>query len=142
MKTAIFYGGKSVEHEISIITALQIYDSLKGANRDCILIYLDKDNRMLFSEKLKDKEFYYNFDTTSKKVHEIYIENSNVPLIKFKRKKKAIKFDVAILAFHGQGTEDGILSSLFELTNIPYVGPSVLSGSLCQDKILSKIIIF
>lgn len=140
MKIAIFYGGKSVEHEISIITALQVYESLKGADRECFLIYLDKNNHMYYSNYLSDKKFYSEFSSKNKKVHEIYIENASQPTIKFKHKKKLLKFDIAFLAVHGQGVEDGSLSSLFELLNIPYVGPSIISGSLCQDKILSKII--
>ncbi len=142
MRSAIFYGGRSVEHEISIVSALQAYQTLIGQGQKPILVYLDKSNRMFVGKELEDKSTYINFEGQIKKLREVYIDFLVGPTIIFKkRRKRKINFDVALLLVHGYGVEDGTLSALFELLNIPYFGPSVLSGSICQDKVLTKTIL-
>ena len=122
MNIAVFYGGRSVEHEVSVISALQVMKTLLFEH-NIIPVYLDKENRMFFNKK---DEMFVDRDDSG-----YFIFNKRKP-------KKKKYFDLAFLCFHGKGVEDGTISALFELLNIPYVGPNILSSSVCQNKYFTK----
>lgn len=139
MRVAVFFGGRSVEHEVSVISGIQVCKTL-GLEHDVIPVYLTKDNQMYLNKRLLDEDYYCNLELNKKCF--VNIHNDEIPYLRYNRfPYKKIPFDIALLCVHGKGVEDGTLSSLFELLNIPYVGPSVLSGAISQNKALCKKIL-
>jgi len=133
MKVGIVFGGPSVEHDISIITASQILASINPKKYKIIPIYYSKD-----------KKFYEvkNFDSLKKWTGDIKLLQE-IPINRLQGKKGGkfgtIKYvDCIISAFHGKNTEGGELAGLFEVLDIPYSSNSILGASLGQDKIVMK----
>ena len=136
---AVFFGGKSVEHDISIITALQVMQNLK--NYKIFPIYMTANGKFLYGEKLKFAKSYLSFN--EKKCLNVTFELGKEEIILYKNKtiKKRIKIDCALLCNHGHGGEDGTLQGLLELSQIPYTSSSVVSSSIVMDKVLTKVIL-
>lgn len=137
MNIAVFYGGRSVEHEVSVITALQVMKTLLFEH-NIIPVYLDKENRMFSNKSLFEKRNYLTLSFNQK--DELFIDKDDLGAFIYNKRKPKRKeyFDLAFLCFHGKGVEDGTTSALFELLNIPYVGPNILSSSICQNKYFTK----
>ena len=135
-KIAIVYGGKSLEHDISIITALLVMEELDRNNIDYIPIYVSRENVFFTGKALLNKDNYENKNHFIKgefKFHRGFYQ--------FKYGHKYIPIDVAILCVHGAGTEDGTLKALFNFMQIPSSSSSILSSSLMQDKNIAKEIL-
>lgn len=133
-KIGIIYGGKSVEHEVSIITGLQAYENLDKSKYVPELIYIDKDGDWFFGEKkLKDLNIYKNW---SKKCAKQFQPSLN------KKDKKNIlnSLDAAVIACHGNYGEDGKLQSFLEFLDIPYTSSGVVGSASGMDKIVMKSI--
>lgn len=132
-KIALFYGGNSPENEISILTALKVYEEMKKNGNEPLLVYIDFDNRFYSGKSLDDVKNYQN-KKGFKKIKIIRKNDRNY--ISFINKKKS--FDYAYILGHGINIEDGTLSSFFEMMNIPYLYDDLYNVSLLQDKSLSK----
>ncbi len=136
----VFYGGKSVEHDISIITALQaMSNEISGYN--FIPIYMTSDGKMLSGDNLKDGRTYLNIDKNIKNQCEVVIRcgSGKVSFFKKNKIKKEIILDCALLCNHGHGGEDGCLQGLLELAEIPYTSCDLSSSANCMDKDLTKL---
>lgn len=136
MKVAVFFGGRSVEHEVSVISGIQVCKTL-GLEHEVIPVYLTKENQMYVDNELLNSNHYIDLELNKRNY--VDLQNSNGAFLRYKTfPHKKIYFDIALLCVHGKGVEDGSLSSLFELLNIPYVGPSILSGAVSQNKAICK----
>ena len=133
-KIGIIYGGKSVEHEVSIITGLQAYENLDKSKYTVELIYIDKDGDWFFGEKkLKDLKIYKNWTKKSAKQFQ--------PSLNKKDKKNILNsLDAAVIACHGNYGEDGKLQSFLEFLDIPYTSSGVVGSASGMDKIVMKSI--
>ncbi len=144
MKTVIgvFFGGKSVEHEVSIISALQVIENLDREKYDIVPIYISKDNRFYTSELLTRVEEYKDLDEVKRLSNEVYFTHEGTSLIvNLKRgifKKVLAKIDIAFPVVHGLNVEDGTLEGFLEMYNIPYVGCDVCSSAVGMNKIIFK----
>ncbi len=142
----VFFGGPSVEHEVSIITALQAISHLRNMPRYRVIpIYISKDNQWYTGDYLFDIDHFKNLKNViaeTERIHMIKGDRSAF-LIRHHNKKRSAKDDIPIdMAFpiiHGTGGEDGSLQGFLEHMDIPYVGCNVLSASLTMDKIASKL---
>lgn len=130
---AIIYGGKSVEHEVSIITGLQIQENIDKNKYNETLIYIDKDGDWFIGDKLKNIKLYSNWDKEKKKVKKIYPE-----LNKKNRKNIFNKIDAAIIACHGTYGEDGKLQGFLDLLDVPYTSCGVVASASGMDKVVMK----
>ena len=139
MKTnvAVFFGGVSVEHEVSIISAVQAMHSMNTEKYNIIPIYITKDGIMLYGDKLNDIETFRRplLNTlkdefikviVARDGDSVYIYNQKAG---FKGRKPLTTIDIAFPIVHGTNVEDGALSGWFELLGIPYVGCDVLSAA-------------
>ena len=136
MNVAVFFGGKSVEHEVSVISGIQLCKTLL-LEHEVTPVYITKNNEFYVDRDLLNEGFY--LENHYHKNGFMRIENKEKPMLISKRNPlKKIRFDIAFLCVHGQGVEDGKIASLFELLDIPYVGPNVLSSSLAQNKYQTK----
>lgn len=144
MKTVIgvFFGGKSVEHEVSIISALQVVENLDKEKYDIIPIYISKDNKFYSSEFLSDINRYKDLDEIVRLSDEVYFTHENGSLLVNKKdgllKKVLFKIDIAFPVVHGLNVEDGTLEGFLEMYNIPYVGCDVCSSAVGMNKIIFK----
>lgn len=131
-KILLLFGGDSVEHEISIITALQLLNNYKGFF-ELVPCYLKK-GVFYFSEKLK-KLSTFKQDSVLKKAKKVrFIPNQNYIMLSGKK----IVFDAVLIVTHGALCEDGTLYSYFKTLNIDVIAQSPYSAVLGQDKILTK----
>ena len=127
MNIAIIYGGKSVEHEISVITALGAYEALKD-KYEVSLLYFNKSNELF----LLEEPIFIN----NKKPIKISLINGGYMCKKHKK-----RLDMAILCTHGGAMEGGGLQGLLELYNICYTGSDHITSSILIDKIFTKEIL-
>lgn len=137
---AVFYGGKSVEHDISIITALQaMSNKINGCS--FIPVYILPNGNMVSGDNLTEATTYLNFEKNVKNQCEVLLRSGSGKLSFMKKNKikKEIKIDCALLCNHGHGGEDGSLQGLLELAEIPYTSCNVSSSANCMDKSLTKI---
>jgi len=136
----VFYGGKSVEHDISIITALQ---AMSAAPKGFFMlpIYITPEGKMVTGDNLKQATTYLNFAKNVKGLKEVVVPigSGEICLCKRNKMKTRIKLDCALLCNHGHGGEDGSLQGLLELAEIPYTSCSVSSSAMCMDKDFTKV---
>lgn len=136
-KIAVIYGGKSVEHDISIITALQTMNIL-SKRYECVPIYIDGQGRWWSGKNLKNIGIYLDFEKRVKGKKQVFADfNKRGFLIG----KKFLKPAICFVCCHGLNGEDGTVSGLLELLDIPYSCSGVLSSALSMDKITTKILL-
>ena len=134
----IIYGSRSTEHDISILSALQIYNAIDKQKYNVDLIYVSHNFKWYTGKKLRDLSTYKEFDTKGLKEVAIlpssqylYIKN----MLGFRQYKK---IDCAILSLHGKNGEDGTIQGLLELSQIPYTSSGVVGSSVGLDKNIMK----
>ena len=144
MKTTVgvFVGGKSVEHEISIISGLQVMHALEKEKYDVVPIYISKDNKFYSSSKLMEIATYKDMEKLKKECDEVYFTHENNQMTVNKTagifKSVIAKIDVVFPVVHGLNVEDGTLQGFLEMYNIPYVGCDVSASSAGMNKIFFK----
>lgn len=140
----ILFGGRSVEHEVSVITAMQIIENIDKTKFNPVPIYINKNGEWLVSESFLRFESFKNekFENAKKiimspnyKDGKLYLHPNDIKLF---TKKDLQSIDVFFPAFHGTNGEDGTIQGLLELIGLPYVGAGVLSSSVGMDKIIMK----
>ena len=144
MKTVVgvFFGGKTVEHEVSIISALQVIENLDKEKYEVIPIYISKDNKFYTSELLTRVEEFKDLNEVKRLSNEIYFTHEDsklvLNLVRGIFKKSIAKIDIAFPVVHGLNVEDGTLEGFLEMYNIPYVGCDVCSSAVVMNKIVFK----
>lgn len=137
---AVVFGGRSCEHEISILSALQVMSAL-DKKYHIVPIYISKDAQLYSGKDFKDLSFYKNLKQLLKKKDRIILQRdeSEVYCIKGAFNKTVIDFVIPVM--HGMNGEDGALQGYLEILNIPYGGSNMLSCAMAQSKVSSKIIL-
>lgn len=147
INVAVFFGGDSVEHEVSIISAVQAMTHLNREKYNVIPVYLSKSGIMYTSAAMFEINNFKNIDELIAKSRIAEISNNGEGVILKTNKKndfsgkKPIKLDVAFPIVHGTNCEDGSLQGYFETLRIPYVGCDVLSSSVGMDKAIFKSVL-
>ncbi|MBI2009206.1 D-alanine--D-alanine ligase [Candidatus Saccharibacteria bacterium] len=147
MKTvAVIFGGRSTEHDVSIITALaSVIKPLELSKQYKVeAVYIAKDGSWYWDDKLKDIKPYQSgeiedFMHRAPKVHLLF--DKGLTLVKssqFAGRKMYRKIDVVFPAMHGTHGEDGELMGLLEMANVPYVGCDFRASAVAMDKVLAK----
>ncbi len=144
----VFFGGRSVEHEISVISALQTIQAIDRNRYEVTPIYISKSGHWYTGDLLLEVDNYRNLETLLKDSTKIvmspnfeeytFVESNAKGL--FKKPLKG-KIDIAFPVLHGSFGEDGAIQGLFELMGIPYVGCNVLSSAVGMDKIMMKMVL-
>lgn len=143
---AVFFGGKSVEHEISVLSALQAVAAFDTAKYEILPIYLTKDGKWYTGDALLDTDNFRDMKALLARCEEVYMtpaaKDQTVYRVKTSLfgKREVASFDLAFPILHGAPGEDGSLQGFFELKEIPYVGSDVLASSVSMDKIISKMV--
>ncbi len=147
-KVAVFFGGRSPEHDVSVITGLQVLQAINHNLFDAFPVYVSPDGSWYIGDLLRDRKNYLLDDANLKQVTEVTLDVSSkrggalIPKKSpFIGSAKPIKFDIAMPAFHGLFGEDGGFQGLFELANIPYVGMRSKASSVLMDKVTTKYLL-
>lgn len=147
IKVGVLFGGKSVEHEISVISAIQAMQSLNRNKYDVIPIYITKSNEFYVGENVGKIESYTDIASLIKSSQRVIMVNdeNKVKLIKYPQKMLSKGYvdyiDVAFPVVHGTNVEDGTLQGYLQMMNIPYVGCDVLSSAVGMDKYVMKTVL-
>ena len=144
IKVGVFFGGKSVEHEISVITMNQAISSLDPEKYEIVPIYIAKNGVMYTGDDLFDLESFRDMEVLLKRCYQVTVVNDGkgvkvvrcpAPII---GKRVLNTIDVAFPIVHGTNCEDGTMAGFLTLLGIPFVGPDILASSIGMDKILQK----
>ena len=142
IKVGVIFGGDTVEHEVSIISALQAMENIDEEKYEIVPIYISKDRHFYTGTALRDMDTFKYFDNMKKFVKEVTICRKDKDIVLQKVKgffgRNVNTIDVAFPIVHGKGVEDGSLAGFLETLGLPVVGPSVLGAALGQDKVVLK----
>lgn len=147
IKVGVFFGGKSVEHEVSIITALQAVENIDKGKYDIIPIYIAKDNRMYCGNFIADIEQYKNIENLLHITSQVTLAQRDNKVVLLKCNKKFYEssiydyIDIAFPIVHGTNVEDGTLQGYLKMFNIPYVGSDIISSACGMDKYVFKCLL-
>ncbi len=150
MKTnmAVFFGCRSVEHEVSVISAVQAMNAIDRSKYEVIPVYVTKDGEMFTSPLLFDIEsFKGNLDELVKKCEQVtFIRLKNKTVMRtlvsnlFKKSKDTV-IDLAFPIVHGTNCEDGTMAGYFEFLNLPYISCDIISAAVGMDKAVFKSVL-
>ena len=141
IRLGVIFGGESVEHEVSIISAVQAMYKLDNEKYDVIPIYITKDRQWYTGEALKDIETYQDLDLLKRysKNVVLYEKNGRFLLQNKNFPKRVVKeIDMVLPIVHGTNVEDGVLQGYLQSIGIPFVGGDVYASVVGQDKIFMK----
>ncbi len=147
LKVAVLFGGKSTEHEISIISAIQAIGSMNKDKYDIIPVYMTKNNDFYVGESIGNIEEYTHIsDLLKKSTQVIWVkENDKVSLVRYPMKKFGnnviTTVDVAFPIVHGTNVEDGNLQGYLATMGLPVVGCDVLSSAVGMNKYVMKTVL-
>lgn len=149
MKTtvAVLFGGRSVENEISVITALQAIESIDKSKYKVVPIYIAKNGKWYSGKKFLKVANYRDMPTLLDRKSEVYFravygERSLYRAVPaFLKKKEVARIDVILPAMHGTNCEDGTIQGLLDVMGMPYVGCNTFASANGMDKISMKQIL-
>lgn len=145
---AVLFGSRTVEHDVSIVTGIQLIENIDREKYNVIPVYIAKDGEWYTGEKLKDIAFVREFDRNAKEITHVYLPP--VPgtkgLLTYpasgglfgKGRQECIPVDVFIPALHGLHGEDGTIQGLLELADVPYTSAGVVGSAAGMDKYVMK----
>jgi D-alanine-D-alanine ligase len=151
MRVAVLFGGRSVEHEISVISALQLILAIDPEKYDATPVYIAPNGQWYTGTDLLERSFYRSLPAALGKLQEVTLLpkpgvgglmkiGSTVDLAKqaLSIESNIIPIDVFVPVFHGQYGEDGCMQGLFELAGVPYTGSNVPASAITMNKYLCK----
>jgi D-alanine-D-alanine ligase len=155
LRVGVAFGGRSVEHDVSIITGLQALGVLEERHTP-VPIYIARSGRWYTGEALRELSVYQH-DGGDPDAEEVNFDLHNGRLLRAAdgggggllrarrspggRLGQPIELDVVVLATHGTQGEDGCLQGALELARLPYVGPPVGAAAAAMDKHATKAIL-
>ncbi len=147
IQLAVLFGGKSVEHEISIISAIQAIRHLDREKYDVIPVYMSKDADFYIGEQVEKIESYRNVnDLLKQSKRVVFVKDGDRVYLtdhpsdkRFRREKKLI--DVVFPVVHGTNVEDGTLQGYLKTLGVPFVGCDVTASAVGMDKHIMKAVL-
>ena len=145
-KIAVIFGGKSAEHDVSIITAhTPIIDTLRASGQfDVWPVYITKDGKWYCDKKMNELAFFksaaYEDELRRWKTVELSFDGG-LTLVWPGMLGKRQNIDVVFPAMHGTYGEDGALMGLLKMANVPFVGCDVAASAVAMDKVLTKQVV-
>ena len=147
LKVAVLFGGKSTEHEISIISAIQAIGSINRDKYEVIPVYMTKNNDFYVGEDINRIEEYTHIPELLKKSTQVIWvkEGDRVSLVRYPMKKfgnnTVTQVDIAFPIVHGTNVEDGTLQGYLLTLGLPVVGCDVLSSAVGMNKYVMKTVL-
>lgn len=146
-KVGVIFGGRSTEHEISIISASQAMAALSTDLYEVFPLYISKEGKWYTGEELKNIQAYRNMSVLLKNCKEVYFKPEFKNFNLYLQKKPLFgndivtKLDIIIPVLHGANGEDGTIQGLLDLIGFPFAGCDVLGSANGMDKITMKQIL-
>jgi D-alanine-D-alanine ligase len=150
-RIAVLFGGRSVEHEISVISALQLILAVDPAKFEVTPVYIAPDGAWYTGDALLERSFYAKVPAALSTLQQVTLlpKPGIGGLLKigsvggavrelFTKSSDIIPIDVFLPVFHGQYGEDGCIQGLFEMADVPYTGSDFTSSALTMNKYLCK----
>ncbi|MDF2535905.1 MAG: D-alanine--D-alanine ligase family protein [Bacillales bacterium] len=131
-KMALLYGGKSAEHEVSLLTAKAVIGALDTSKFDIYPIYIDKKGDWIAGPLLETK-----VEKVENLVFKGIKSDSALNALSIPEENEK-RYDVVFPLLHGPNGEDGTVQGLLEILNLPYVGNGILASSAGMDKVMMK----
>ncbi len=145
IRVGVLYGGKTTEHEVSIITAVQAMNNLNKEKYDVVPIYFTKDNDIYTGNALMDMDVYKDMSLLKRYCSNVVMYSKDGVLILQNKKgifKRTIKeVDIVVPCVHGYNMEDGNIEGMLEVLGIPYTGSDIYGCTVGQDKVFQKQIL-
>jgi len=147
INVAVVFGGKSVEHDVSIVSAQIVMEHLRKISKYNVLpIYIDKNGNFLYDDCLQFMETFKGFDLDKLKKmkgYSVELDAEQKGLRIFKKQgmfanRKLLDIDVVFPVMHGMNGEDGTIQGLAEILNCPVTGCGVLGSAVGMDKVMMK----
>ncbi|NQT34838.1 D-alanine--D-alanine ligase [bacterium] len=149
INVGVIFGGRSVEHEVSVITAYQAIEALDRQKYHVTPVYMARDNVWYIGKELKDISFFRQDHPPLKNLTRVLpgpdasrgrlrLVEADTPVL---RKPRILELDVVIPATHGSFGEDGSLQGLLEMAGVPYAGSNVSASAVGMDKLLTKSVL-
>lgn len=135
----VFFGGQSVEHDISVLTGVMTVNSVDKQKYNAIPIFVSRSGEWFTGERLLDVDGYKNLDQS--KLNKVCFLPSDNCLyqVNGKKLKKLCAVSAVLNCMHGERGEDGSLAGYFNMVGIPFASPDVLSSAVSMDKRFTKI---
>ncbi len=146
IKLAVLFGGKSVEHEISIISALQACEYINREKYEVIPLYMTKEGAFYTGEHIGHIERYKDIPLLLRESTRVLLlsEEGKVNMVRYPMKKLGSNvlgsIDVVFPIVHGTNVEDGTLQGYLQTLGLPYVGCDVLSSAVGMNKYVMKAV--
>lgn len=145
----VIFGSRTVEHDVSVVTAQQVMQALDPAKYDVVPIYITRDGHWLTGAALRDlKNFQARNIGDLMGISDTLISPDTEhhgmitpPTSGLFGRSQLRRLDVAFPVLHGTHGEDGTIQGLLELADIPYVGAGVMTSAVVRDKIMLKMIL-
>lgn len=143
-KLGVIFGGRSVEHEISVITGNQAITNVDTEKYEIVPIYISKKGQMYTGMKLLELKNYRDLDKLISECIQIVIVNDgqNINLVRYPAKTFGNNIvntiDVALPCMHGTNGEDGTIEGYLNMLKVPYCGCDILSSAVGMDKIMMR----
>ena len=145
IRVGVLYGGKTTEHEVSIITAVQAMNNLNKEKYDVVPIYFTKDNDIYTGNALMDMDVYKDMSLLKRYCSNVVMYSKDGVLILQNKKgifKRTIReADIVVPCVHGYNMEDGNIEGMLEVLGIPYTGSDIYGCTVGQDKVFQKQIL-
>lgn len=143
LRIGVLFGGPSVEHDVSIISAMQVLNVIDKSKYEVIPLYLTKNNDLLTGKRFMELDTFKKELKAKKReyVNLVHFDDACYLSFMFQKIKKKVKMDLILPIVHGKGVEDGNVSGFLEILKIPYISSSVTGAAICQDKEFTKIIL-
>ena len=144
LNVAVFFGCRSVEHEVSIISAVQAMRAMNSDKYDITPVYVTKQGAMYSSSAMFEIENFRDIGkllseseevTFVKKADGVFMHPVNRKAF---RKVKEVKIDLAFPIVHGTNCEDGTIAGYFEFLGLPYISCDIISAAVGMDKAVFK----
>lgn len=143
IKVGVIFGGESVEHEVSVISAVQAMYKMDNQKYEIIPIYISKDGEWYTGEILKDIETFKDMTLLKRYTKNVVLMKKDGLFVLQNKKgfKRVVKdIDLMFPIVHGNNVEDGALQGYLRTLGIPFVGSDVTPSAVAQDKVFQRVI--
>ena len=147
LKLAVLFGGKSVEHEISVISALQAAAALDREKYDVLPVYLTKENEFYIGDDVGKIEAYRDIPALLAKSQKVIPARAEGKAVLLRYPAKAFgknvlaEIECVLPIVHGTNAEDGTLQGLLRLMDVPFAGCDVAASAVGMDKYVQKCVL-
>ncbi|MCC6983547.1 MAG: hypothetical protein IT535_09785 [Bauldia sp.] len=144
VRVAVFCGGRSPEHDVSIVTGIQVLRAIDRERYEPFLVYVSISGEWFVGDRLTEHGTYIPNAQIREQLTAVDLQAGGVLQPRggggglFGKKKPGIAFDVALQAFHGLVGEDGGFQGTMEMAGIPYTGMRLLGSAVAMDKAVTK----